>query len=90
MSFAKLYETDVGQILVKLDANDDAKPAVQFYFKPEGLGVCATALVFKDDDNGWDKAEAAFADINESKAYIIVTDTLKQLDIMVDDDNETI
>jgi len=38
MKFAKLYETDYGQILVKLDAcSETAVPEVRFYVKSKIL-----------------------------------------------------
>ena len=37
--FAKLYETEVGQILVKID-EDDCVPECRIFFQPEGFGVC--------------------------------------------------
>jgi len=30
--FAKLYETNVGQILIKADTDEDGCPEVRFYF----------------------------------------------------------
>lgn len=67
--FAKLYGPDDKQVLVKLDQGDNG-PEVRFYFNPPGLGVCSTALIFTDDDTGeaWEKAEAAFAKVDEQHA----------------------
>ena len=62
--FAKLYETKLGQILVKLDAGDETEAEVRFYTEPEGLGVCSLALGFND----WDKAEEAFKNVDEARA----------------------
>jgi len=77
MKFAKLYETDYGQILVKLDAcSETAVPEVRFYVKPPGLGVCSLALKFKDTDEGWDKAEEAFDKINEPRAVDAVREVM--------------
>ncbi|WP_445368846.1 hypothetical protein ACH5Y9_05510 [Methylomonas sp. BW4-1] len=70
--FAKLYGPDDHQVLVKLDEGDEG-PEVRFYFKPAGLGICSSALIFKDDaDDAWDRAEAAFAGIDEQKAMEVV------------------
>jgi len=79
--FAKLYETDVGQVLVKFDNDDESRPEVRFYFEPETLSVCSIAYAFKDNDTGWDKAESIFKDITEEKALNIVElliDDIKQ------------
>lgn len=75
--FAKLYETDQGQILVKLDAEDGGgAPEVRFYVTPPGLGVCSIALKFKDSDEGWDKAEEAFDIIDEARAIAAVAEVV--------------
>ena len=75
--FAKLFGTDKDQILVKLDTNDDGNPEIRFYFEPEGLGVCSIASSWKDDsDKSWDKAEAAFALIDEEKARNVVSEMI--------------
>ena len=67
--FAKLYGTDVDQVLVKLAAGEDGNPEVRMYCQPEGLGVCSVAAGWDDDsDASWDKAEKAFAEIDEFKA----------------------
>lgn len=75
--FAKLYETPIGQILVKLDEDSDGNPEVRFYFQPEGLGVCSFSLGYDDDDEGWQFAENAFSEMTEEKAFRYV-DEIKQ------------
>jgi len=59
--FAKIYETEVGQILVKRDDCDNG-PEVRIYFEPEGLGVCSIAFNWKnsDSDKQWRNAESVF------------------------------
>ncbi|WP_026600524.1 hypothetical protein [Methylomonas sp. 11b] len=77
--FAKLYGPDDHQVLVKLDEGDEG-PEVRFYFKPAGLGICSSALIFKDDtDDAWEKAEAAFASIDEQKAMAVVGEIKESL-----------
>ncbi|MFK7088653.1 hypothetical protein AAFM71_07530 [Chromobacterium violaceum] len=66
--FAKLFEIERGQILVKLDAGEDGAPEIRFYAQPEGLGVCSVALAYEDSDKGWDAAEQVFEQIDEPKA----------------------
>lgn len=64
--FCKLFETEThGQLLVKIDRNEESVPEVRFYASPVGLGVCSLAVSFTDDD-GWDLAEAAFAKADEA------------------------
>ena len=77
--FAKLFETEeYGQILVMLDTGEEAKPEVRFSFMPKNLGVCSVALKFKDTDEGWDKAEAAFASFDEAKAIEAIRPTIEK------------
>ena len=62
MAFEKLFESaKYGQLLAKIDRSDETgAPELRWYAEPPGLGVCSFALGFSDDDDGWDKAEAAF------------------------------
>lgn len=68
MAFAKLFGNDDNQVLVKLDTSEDGGPEVRFFVKPDGLGVCSQAAEYEDSDEGWDKAEAFFAGIDEKRA----------------------
>lgn len=79
--FAKLYETHLGQILVKADSDEDSKPEVRFYFKPENLGVCSMVVSFADTDDGWDKQERFFNAMNQEKAVEAVNGVLSKLPI---------
>ena len=76
--FAKLYEAEAGQILVKIDSSpEEIKPEVRFYFYPPGLGVCSIALSFEDSDDGWGKAEKLFHDVDEATAFNLVEESMK-------------
>lgn len=71
--FAKLFNTkEHGQIVVIMQSNDEDKPEVRYFFKPEGLGVCSTALAFNDSDAGWDECEQFFDSIDEEQAIKLV------------------
>ena len=77
--FCKLYETKRhGQILVKLDTCIEDKPEIRFYTQPANLGVCSVAIGYKDTDNGWAAAEAAFAAIDKAKA-IAIADSIPRM-----------
>jgi len=69
--FAKLYGTDKDQILVKIGTNDEYKPEVRFYVKPEGLGVCTLAVSFADNDAGWANAQKCLDEMTEEKARLM-------------------
>jgi hypothetical protein len=62
MAFAKLFDSvKYGQLLAKMDRNEETgAPELRWYAEPPGLGACSFALGFSDDDDGWDKAKAAF------------------------------
>lgn len=66
--FAKLFETERGQILAKIDSGEDGAPEVRFYASPEGLGVCSVSLNYEDSEAGWDSAEHAFEKVDEAAA----------------------
>lgn len=70
MQFAKLYETERGQVLVMRDTDDECKPAVlfHFYLGTDSIGMVRFGLSFSDDDEGNDKADAAFAKMDEATA----------------------
>ena len=78
--FAKLYETELGQILVKQDDGDDGAE-VRVFFEPEGLGVCSVALNWKQDNNKtqWKKADSAFEKMTQEAVTKLVKSTLTEL-----------
>jgi len=83
MGFAKLYETEeYGQILVKLDTNDEMNPEVRYFFEPKNLGVCSIATIYQDDsEKSWDSAELIFNDVCIDSAIEMVKTTMKSLKI---------
>lgn len=77
--FAKLFEfDDIGQVLVMLDVDqdDDEKPEIKFYFKPEGLGVCSVGTVGTDS---WEIAERRFNLLEADRAHAVVKAVIDQL-----------
>lgn len=78
--FAKLYETELGQILIIFDSNDDYKPSITAWFTPKGLGVCKLGVNgFPDTDKGWEDAESLFNGIDQNKAFNIVSAAIKAI-----------
>lgn len=76
--FAKIFESEkYGQLLVKADTCEEYKPEVRVYCEPPGLGICSTALSFHDDDEGWDKQEAAFGMIDLEMAEAMTSELFK-------------
>ena len=76
MNFAKIFDTTIGQVLVKIDSAeaDGFEAEVRIYFEPVGFGVCSTAFSF---DN-WDKAESAFELVDAEEALEIITLVIAQ------------
>lgn len=66
--FAKLYGDGANQVLVKLDEAEDGGAEIRFYVKPDEMGVCSTALLFKDTDAGWASAKREFTGMTEAIA----------------------
>lgn len=74
--FCKIFEDkDIGQVLVKLDSSEDYNPEIRFYCKPKDLGVCSLALVYKDTDAGWARADLEFEKMDQEKAIGIVVNS---------------
>ena len=61
MDFAKMFQTELGQVVVMLQADDDGAPEVRVFMKPEDMGVCSTAFGYSDDDAGQASADGGFA-----------------------------
>lgn len=69
--FAKIFESEkYGQILVKIDSDDNHDPEVRVYVEPPELGVCSVALSVKneDEDVAWSKAEELFQKLEIDEA----------------------
>lgn len=78
--FAKLFDCEeYGQLLVKIDANDDGAPEVRVFFEPDGLGVCSVGLSYEDSDEGWDKAEESFDSFTTESAKAVVKVALNSI-----------
>ena len=79
--FAKLYETELGQILVKQDEGEKGAE-IKIYFTPEDLGVCSVGLNWPKDNNETqlEKADSAFEKMTKESALALVSKFLKQLE----------
>lgn len=81
--FAKLFETDIGQILVKVD-DGDSGPEVRFYFTHDGFGVCCTALEFSDNDEGKEEARKVFNETSVDSAIDIAKEAINNYELFFD------
>ena len=67
--FAKLFDRPAyGQVLLKLDVDDEGRPELRWFAHPPGVGVCSLAFGFEDDDAGWGDARRAFDQATEKSA----------------------
>lgn len=65
--FAKIFECEDGsQVVVMKKEGDDGEPEVRLYFEKihEDLGVCETAFMYFDGDDGWDARDKKFDSID--------------------------
>ena len=63
--FAKMFDRPkYGQVVMLLRTDDDDKPELQCFVKPDGLGVCQVAIGFDE----WPPAEKALADADDAFA----------------------
>jgi hypothetical protein len=84
--FAKSFETSRGQVLVMKNSNNVGDPELQFYFEPEGLGVCSINLGFgEDSDRAWDALQDAFNQSDIVLAEKIAKDISNQTKAFTDE-----
>jgi len=75
MKFVKLYEdTKYGQILVRLDENEEGNVEVKYtaYMSCLGMGLCSIAPVFEGEDM-WEKAEKSFERVTLENAIDVIS-----------------
>lgn len=79
--FAKLFEDEkYGQIVVLNDENSEYLPAILVKFSAEGFGVCETAFVYKDDEEGsYEKRDAAFETFSHEDAVKVVAEIVDKI-----------
>ena len=79
--FAKLFETDRGQIVAMTEIGDGDRPAIRFYFDPdvEELSICQVALSFPDSDRGEAMAAEALAGMTAERALAAISSTIDDI-----------
>lgn len=85
--FAKLYETERGQVLVMRDTDDDCKPALKFFFYvgSESIGMAGFVMSFSDDDKGNAAADTAFRNVDEALATSIAFQEIDKINNLFGD-----
>lgn len=74
--FAKIFNTDIGQILVLIDESDDQLPEIKIIFKHDGLKYELKIDGFTDDENVWDRVQCHFERLDEKLIYQMVKKVL--------------
>ena len=72
--FAKLFDTKrFGQIcVISSDDNDESKPEIRLYFKPEDMGICSQAIIFEDTEECYQNRDKAFNLMKEEVAELLI------------------
>lgn len=71
MTFAKIFETKNGQVVVMRDTNGGGEPVVKFYAQPEGVGVCCNTLSFSDKSGGEVTRDIVFNVFNDANLELV-------------------
>lgn len=77
--FAKIFNTQYGQVLVVADADANNVPQVTTTFWQVDLGLVSTSTKFTDDEDGWDAQELHFAAVTSDYAERTVEKQLAKL-----------
>jgi hypothetical protein len=70
--FAKLFETDEGQILVRLDTNSADEPSVVFSFEVDPAAPRSAMYDLAIGFDSWEAAEEALNRVDQEKALPLV------------------
>ncbi len=84
--FAKLFETDRGQVLVMRRDSDDNGPEIAVFFTPntDRTGLCKVAVSgFGDNEAAEARADAAFEKITEEGAIAVAFKSMDQIEEML-------
>ena len=67
--FAKLFETDLGQLLIVRDRDDKtSQPEVRLHMQPPELGICSIRNRYPDNQSGEAAADEFFQSIDQPTA----------------------
>jgi hypothetical protein len=70
VTFAKLFDTSYGQVVVMLQSDDEGDPEIRFFAKPDNLNICSISFGYSVDE--WDEAEQGFKKIDLEMAEAAV------------------
>lgn len=82
-NFAKVFESDIGQILVVLDLNgEDDSPDITITISPVNFGLCSTRISFQDTDEGADAAQQVLNSMTVEMAIEAIRPLMQTLNIL--------
>lgn len=71
--FTKTFESEeYGQLCVIAGSNENNDPEIRVYAKPFDMGVCSSALVYDDTDDGWNTRDTEFDGFTLKQAEAVV------------------
>lgn len=91
-NFAKLFESDRGQLLALRCANENDAPCIRIMAEPENFGLCEVAINFSDTDAGYASAQKALDSMSVEAALKALQPLFELTDIAsaeVQAENET-
>lgn len=82
--FAKIfYSEEYGQILLKIDTDEDGNPEIRAYIEPDGFGVCSLALKSDNDSQeAFDNFSDAFSKMDEKDSIALLSPLLKSCGLL--------
>lgn len=75
MDIAKIFNTkEHGQLCaIRSSENLQLRPEIRVFCEPNGFGVCSSALLYDDTEEGWDTQEEVFKNLTEEQAIAIAS-----------------
>ena len=78
--FARLFETELGQVVVMLDENKKEKTELKFYFTADNLGTSSVSATMKDNsEKSYNSAKRIMNDCTTESVTEMIKDLLNTL-----------
>jgi len=76
LSKVKLFDSELGKILVRVETDKTGKPVLAIYFQRQGVGICCTSTLF--DKGKFNAANRCFDETDKKTATQIVKRFIEQ------------
>lgn len=77
--FAKIYGPDVQQVLILKDEDEEGNPQLKIMTNADSGGIVSLGMGFDDTDDGWEKLDRAFEQMDEVTALKYISNLLDEL-----------